>query len=130
MVLRGAEKAVAEDSAQLRRYARGKAAERQALLDGEHGAQVRELLALLKQLDPDSAPSLLAMLWRFDWFAHADLNTRHKILALIDTACCRVRVRAGLAPIDDPLPGAPDNVFLVCRRHLCIEGVYRQRSSA
>lgn len=123
MVLRGAEKAVAEDNAQLRRYARAKAAERQQLLDGEHGDQVRELLALLKQLDPESTPALLAILTRFNWFAGADRNDRFRILALIDTADCRVRVRAGLAPIDDPLPGEPDSLFQVCRAHLNVDGV-------
>jgi hypothetical protein len=123
MVLRGAEKAVAEDSEQMRRYQRFRRGEIQALLDGPHGQGAQRLMKILKQLTPQSAEALFRVLEHVNWFRDADDDTRFLVLGLIDEAICRMRVRDGRSPIDDSLPGEPPTVFEICRSHLNREGV-------
>jgi hypothetical protein len=118
MVLRGAEKAVAENDAQFRRYKRLQAAEREKLLAGPHGKDVSALILALKYLTPDSAPNLFRVLEYFAWFEAADADAKQQILSLIDEAICRMRVQNGLPPIDDSLPGEEPTVFEICRANL------------
>lgn len=118
LVLRGAAKEMAETSAQLRRYQQLQAQERQQLLDGAHGEQVKALLTLLRSLTPDAAQGLLQLLERFHWFRDASDDERLVILRLIDTAISRMRVRAGLPPMDDSLPGEDPTVYEICRDRL------------
>jgi hypothetical protein len=121
MVLRGAEKAIAEDSEQMRRYKRIWRAEYQALLDGPHGQNLRALMKVLKDLTLESAPELFRTLEETG-FAYADSYTRFLVLALIDEGICRMRVRNGLSPIDDSLLGEELTVFEICRSNLNREG--------
>lgn len=118
LVLRGAAKEMAETSAQLRRYQQLQAQERQQLLDGAHGEQVKALLTLLRSLTPDAAQGLLQLLERFHWFRDASDDERLVILRLIDNAISRMRVRAGLPPMDDSLPGEDPTVYEICRSNL------------
>jgi hypothetical protein len=122
MVLRGAQKAIAEDSEQLRLYKRQWRAEYQALLDGLHGQGLRNLMKVLKDLTPHSASELFRVLDETG-FAHADPYTRFLVLALIDEGICRMRVRNGMPPIDDSLPDEEPTVFEICRSVLNREGV-------
>jgi hypothetical protein len=50
-----------------------------------------------------------------DWTA-VDADTRTIVLAQIDSAIVALRERSGQPPFDDPLPGAPDNAFLIIRK--------------
>jgi hypothetical protein len=117
-VLRGAEKEIAENNALLRRYLRHKMTELKMLLDGECGSEVRELRSLLRELTPASGPRLLQFLEDHGWFQNLDRGARYAILDLIDAAIIRTRIRNGLPPMDDSLPGEPPTIFELCRSGL------------
>jgi hypothetical protein len=55
------------------------------------------------------------------WLGDAPLAFRHAALSLVGERTQRIRMRAGLAPFDDPLPWedvAPKTVFLSCKEAL------------
>jgi hypothetical protein len=79
-------------------------------LAGAHGATVAELMALLDRLELNSAATLLAAVQHTDWNT-VSYDVRLTVLHQVNEAIARLRERAGLPPIDDPLPGQPDNVF-------------------
>lgn len=116
-VLRGAEKAMAEDSEQLRRFNRFHRAD-VATLQANKPAEIHQLIAILRCLSPQSSPDLLDFMEGHGWFSHFDAHARAIILRMIDDAIVRMRLREGLAPIDDSLPGEPPTVFEICRSKL------------
>jgi hypothetical protein len=81
-----------------------------AALTGAHGATVAELMSLLDRLELNSAAALLACVQRIDWSA-ISYDVRFTLLHQINQTIARLRERNGMAAIDDPLPGQPDNVF-------------------
>lgn len=118
MVASPAEKAQYERQQLLKHFNKQMTERRRDLLSGRHGVDVKGLLQILDSLADDSAPALFAYLAKCGWFASADYNTRFDILWLIDTCIVRFRVRAGLAPFDDALPGEPPTVFLTVRKQM------------
>jgi hypothetical protein len=79
-------------------------------LAGAHGAVVAELMALLDRMELNSAAVLLNAVQRTVW-SEISYNTRLTVLHQINATITRVRERAGMAPIDDPLPGERDSLF-------------------
>jgi hypothetical protein len=119
MVLKGAEKEVAENNALFRRYKRYKAHEYKRLLEGEHGAALQELHTTLKAMTFDGgADPLLELMGKFRWLLGYDRGLRYLVLQMIDDAICRLRVQSGLPVINDALPGEDDTVFQICRSNL------------
>lgn len=118
LVVRGVEKQIADNNTQMRRYQQARAQEQQGLLEGAHAEGAHALVTLLKALSPSSAPALLQLLEDFDWFKSASDHDRLTILGMIDDAIIRVRIREGLSPIDDSLPGEDPTVFEICREGL------------
>ena len=53
-----------------------------------------------------------------NWLRNASADTRALALELVDRRIIQIRTRAGLAPIDDALPGEPDSVWEICKRIL------------
>jgi hypothetical protein len=99
------------DQAQFVREWKAWHAERLAdALAGAHGATIAELMMLLDQLELSSAAALLACVQRTDWSA-VSYDTRLTALHQVNQSITRLRERNGMAGIDDPLPGQPDNVF-------------------
>ena len=98
-----------------------KAAE-QAILKGPHAVELKMLPAFLYTMTLSAAPFLLHGLEAHGWYLHLDIETRRVIFRMIDNAICRCRVRNGLAPMDDPLPGEPDNVFRIVREQMGLSG--------
>ena len=121
MVLRGAEKALAERSKQMSRAKRWINAETQAFLDGPWGNQIKQIESFLKSMGIEDAERLLDILDRLDWFRHADRNIRSYLLSSIDEAIINLRVDNGLAPIDDALPGEQLTIFQMIKEKL-VEG--------
>ena len=111
MVPTPAEKAIRESQQQFANYEKTLRAERQALVDC---GKFTELLWLLDHLRPESSDELVELVERTDWQRH-DERTRHIALSAIDAAIIRLRVREGLAPFDDGLPGEPPTVFCIVR---------------
>jgi hypothetical protein len=87
------------------------------VLAGPHGTAVAQVMAFLKHMQPQSAPALIALLRDFDW-SEMDADVRLVVLHEINEAITRLRERAGLAPIDDALPGERMTAFLLIKEHL------------
>jgi hypothetical protein len=86
-------------------------------LAGPHGSTIAQLMLRLDQLELSSAAVLLDFMRRTDW---NEVSCDARLIALhqINDAICRLRERNGMAPLDDPLPGQPDNVFRRVRQML------------
>ena len=107
-----------EKQALLRHFNKAMTQRRLDLLNGPHGREIKGLLQLLDSLTASSPPALMSYLAKCQWFVGADYSTRHDILWVIDTAIMRFRVREGLSPFDDGLPGEAPTVFRIARHHL------------
>jgi hypothetical protein len=118
MVLRGAEKQIAEDNAQFRRYNRAKAAAYKTALAGPSSGLVKRLHDELKHLDIEQHPMiLLALINATDWCL-IDQETRYTILSMIDDAITRLREQNGLPPFDDAIFDEEPTVFQICKAKL------------
>lgn len=118
MVVSPAEKQMFEQSKLLRLYNKDLTQRRLDLLNGPHGKQVKELLQIMDSLTPSSAPGLLSFLARCNWFLQAERGVRQNILSLISIGIMRHRVREGLAPFDDSLPGEEPTAFEIIRTNM------------
>jgi hypothetical protein len=114
MVLRGAEKQIAEDNAQFRRYNRAKAAAYRTALEGPAGVLIKELHDALKRLELEQPEPLLTLVNAIDWQS-IDTETRYTALSMIDDAIVRLREQNGLAPFDDALFDEDPTVFQMCK---------------
>jgi hypothetical protein len=118
MVASPADKERFEKQELLKRFNKAMTARRLNLLEGQHGEQVKGLFQILDSLTPSSPPALMSYLAKCQWFVNADYSTRHDILSVIDAEIMRFRVREGLSPFDDGLPGEPATAFCIIRHHL------------
>jgi hypothetical protein len=104
-----------EQAQQLGRYRRAKKEDHQAMLDHpDHGGPYARMMAILKRL-PDSAAELVEHLQK-GWIMGLTGQERMVVLSMIDARIMRVREADGRPPIDDPLPGERDSLFLICRK--------------
>jgi hypothetical protein len=111
------EKELRDNAHLLRAWRRWHREQLDEVLAGPHGAAVALVVGFLNGMGPQSAPALIALLDQHDW-SRIDHNVRYVLLHEINQTITRVRERAGLAPIDDPLPGQRMNAFLRIREHL------------
>jgi hypothetical protein len=79
-------------------------------LAGAHGALIAELMTVLDRLELTSSTALLELMSRPGWGA-LSIDARFEVLHIINDRIAKMRERHGLAGIDDPMPGQPDNVF-------------------
>jgi len=80
--------------------------------------EFRELKAVLQGLTITSGPHLVAYVRQKRWLKTAPYMTRAIVLSLIDASISRLRIRNGLAPIDDSLPGEEPSTFELIRDEL------------
>jgi hypothetical protein len=112
-----AEKAMAETTAQLRRYRASLQLRRAELLAGPHGRQMQELLAIVD--DPSATPALLVnRIASATWLSYATSDFRHVVLAILAGAISEAAVRNGRPPFNDALPGDPPTAFQQLRKLL------------
>jgi hypothetical protein len=107
---RDQQKELADNARLLRAWKKFHREELEEALAGPHGATIAELLTLLDRLELSSAAVLLNFIQCNDW-SSVSYDTRLVVLHQINARITRMRERNGLPPIDDPLPGQPDNVF-------------------
>lgn len=112
------EKALKERDWQFRRY---RAAKRQQYEDlfarDDDGANLRKFQATLNHFGIEDADRMVEYV-RCEarkWLATAARDIRLTAVEMISERCMRIRERAGLAPLDDPLPGDDDDVWRLCR---------------
>lgn len=86
-------------------------------LAGKHGAVVSKIMAALARLDMNSGGALVTTVEQTDWRL-VDAHVKLVLLHELNTAITDLRGRHGMAAIDDPLPGQPENVFQRIKRAL------------
>jgi hypothetical protein len=107
------EQKLADRAYLLRAWRRRHREQLKVALAGIHRNVLKALVAQLKDLR--SARELVDFIAAQDWSA-VDANTRLICLHEINAAISALRERNGQAPIDDPLPGAPENAFqIICK---------------
>jgi len=103
-------KALTEKRIELRLWKQWRRERLEALLAGPYAEPAQALLAFFKTMT--GAGALVEFVMSGPW-ADADEDVRYEILSLV-----KRRERMGLAPIDDSLPGQPENAFLILRARL------------
>jgi len=98
---------LADNAKLLRIWRKFHADEKAQVLAGPHGAALAELFRMFENLQHLRPSQLIGTVASVDW-AVIDSNTRLVTLHELNTAITRYRVRRGLEPIDDSLPGQPD----------------------
>jgi len=78
-----------------------------------HGAVMAQLLEELEDLR--EGRRLVNFISAQDWSA-VDADTWLIALHEINQAIMKLRVKSGMEPIDDPLPGQPDNASRIIKR--------------
>jgi hypothetical protein len=113
-----AEKALKERSRLYAQYRRAKSAHRRSLYEQE--PRLREFALQLQRFGGEEAEGFLRFIKEESrsWLCTAPPELRAEALALIDERIVRIREKAGMLPLDDPLPGQDDNVWQLCRREL------------
>ena len=96
----------------LRAWRRWRREQLEQALTGIHAVVFERLMTRLKDLR--SARELVDFIAAQDWTA-VDYDTRFTALHQINNAIAALRERNGLTPIDDPLPGAPENAFRIIK---------------
>jgi hypothetical protein len=81
-------------------------------LAGVHHDVLERMMAQLKDLK--SARELVNAITAEDW-STVDADTRLIVLHELNVAIAALREKQGLSPIDDPLPGEPDNAFRIIK---------------
>src|SRR6516164_8207776 len=82
-------------------------------LAGVHHDVLERMMAQLKDLK--SARELVSAMAAEDW-STVDADTRSIVLHELNVAICKLREKCNPdEPIDDPLPGQPDNAFRIIK---------------
>jgi hypothetical protein len=109
------EKKLADAAKLLRSWKKFHAEEKAAALAGPHGAALAELFRMADNLNCVHPTQLVGFVRAVDW-APIPYDMRVAVLHELNAAITKFRERRGLAPIDDNLPGEPDNAFRVIRQ--------------
>ena len=91
----------------------------QEVLIGPDGDTVASVVEQLKVLGPGKSQALIELIQARDW-STVGIDAKLVLLHELNTAIERVRRKLGLAPIDDPLPGQPDNLYRIIKAILGI----------
>jgi hypothetical protein len=102
------EKKLADDARLLRTWRAWHREQLAEALVGLHRDVLGRVMAQLKELK--SARELVNAMAAEDWSV-VDEDTRLIVLHQINEAIAKLRTKSGLEPIDDPLPGQPDNAY-------------------
>jgi hypothetical protein len=105
-----ADKKLADDQKLLRWWKAWHRKQREAALAGPHGPVLSELFRMFKNLEHLRPAQLIGYTQSIDW-SSIDYATKLTVVHEIDNAITAFRVKRGLEPIDDNLPGQPDTPF-------------------
>lgn len=106
-----AERDLADEARLLKLYKRERKKQLQALLDGPFGDDVRRLMAYMRTMSLDSAPSLVGLVKRAIWVKALSEDHKYILLRLVSHGIAKVREKNGLAPFDDGVFGEPPKAF-------------------
>jgi hypothetical protein len=106
------DKKLRDDARLLRAWRNWHAEQLTEALTGLHRDVLGRVMAQLKDLR--SARELVTAMAAEDWSV-VDADTRLVVLHQINVAIAALREKQGLEPIDDPVPGEPDNAFRIIK---------------
>jgi hypothetical protein len=104
------QKKLADDARLLRASKKFHREERETVLAGPHGSVLNELFRVLANLKHMQPAQLIGYVQSIDWAA-IDYNTKLVVIHECNNAITTLRVKHGLEPIDDNLPGDPETPF-------------------
>jgi hypothetical protein len=119
------EQTLQDNARLLRAWKRWHREQLEEALCGLHRDALERLMLQLKNLQ--SARELIGFIEAQNW-AVIDADTRFTGLHEINAAITALRERNGLAPIDDPLPSAPENAFRIIKTIMGPVSRYRRES--
>lgn len=97
--------------------------QREALIAGPFGRDIRGLLQFLDTMTLSSAPALLGLVERARWIQRMPTSDRADLLSLIADRIARCREKAGLPPFDDEIPWCePAKAFTTIKTQLGLDG--------
>jgi hypothetical protein len=109
------DKALKERAYELRQWRRWRRERFEELLNGPYAEPARALVDFCKTVT--SSTALIEFVKAGPW-SDADTNVRIEVLTFVDAVITKQRERRSLVPFDDPLPGQPDNAWLILRAWL------------
>jgi hypothetical protein len=109
------DKKLADDARLLRWWRAFHREEREAALSGPHARTLVELFRMFSAIEHVKPAQLVGFISAIDW-SGIDHQTRLTVLHELNNAIVRHREKRGLAPIDDPLWGEPDNAFRIVKK--------------
>ena len=116
------DEALAERDRAARAYRRSKQAQLKELCaDPAWGVRLHKFVATLQHFNKLVHAELMRMYVESEcnkWLRAAPENFRYAALEAISEREQKIRMLAGMNPIDDPMPGEPDNLFRECKRML------------
>jgi hypothetical protein len=86
----------------------------QEILAGPDGTVLTPVIEQLKTLGPGRSQALIELVQRCDW-STIGADTKLVLLHELNAAIGRVRRTLKLEPIDDPLPGQPENLYRIIK---------------
>jgi hypothetical protein len=112
------EKEQREKQALLRHWKRWHKEKAAALLEGPHGADIRELQAFVDAMTPSSSVALVDTINRAEWLRNAPEDIRQGVLTIVGHGIVKLRERHGMHPFDDALMDEPPTAFQQIREIL------------
>jgi len=111
------EKKLADDARLMRAWRAFHREEREAALAGPYGSTLAKLFRVFRNLEHVQPSQLVGYTRAIDW-SEIDYPTRLTVIHEANAAITKLREKQGREPIDDPLHGAPPNVFQIIREIL------------
>lgn len=102
-----------------RAYRKTVLAEREQLFRAsQDGQALREFAIAVKQSGSGIESSIVTLLRQSPWLRNAPDAIRLEALRIINEYVMRHRIKQNKHPLNDPLPGQPDDVYRICKREL------------
>lgn len=111
-----------EDRILLSQFLAGQREDRDGLLAGPRGTEIRTLLSFARTMTLESAPELIARVEQAAWARELSLDDRFILLRLLNNAIVNLRVRNGQPPFEDRLWDEAPNAFFVIKNLLGLDG--------
>jgi len=108
------DKELADNARLLRAWKRFHREERDVALSGPHAVTLAELFRMFSAIEHVTPAQLIGFIGTIDWSA-IDYQTRLTVLHEVNAMIAKFREKRGLEPINDPLPGQPDNAFRIIK---------------
>jgi hypothetical protein len=108
------EQKLADDARLVRAWKKFHAEEKAAVLAGPYSATLVELFRMFSAIEHVTPAQLVGFIGAIDWSA-IDYQTRLTVMHEVNAMIAKFREKRGLEPINDPLPGQPDNAFRIIK---------------